>query len=53
MQTSDLGLFLTRAYSSCVVAVKENSEVTKGQQIGYFQFDGSTHCLAFGKGVIS
>jgi phosphatidylserine decarboxylase len=39
--------------SSCVTVVKENSKVKKGEQIGYFQFGGSTHCLVFRKGVIS
>ncbi len=39
--------------SSCIVTVKEGSKVKKGDQIGYFQFGGSTHCLVFRKGVIS
>jgi phosphatidylserine decarboxylase len=39
--------------SSCMVTVEENSKVKKGEQIGYFQFGGSTHCLVFRKGVIS
>lgn len=39
--------------SSCIVTAKENSKVKKGDQIGYFQFGGSTHCLVFKKGVIS
>jgi phosphatidylserine decarboxylase len=39
--------------SSCVVTAKENTEVKKGDQIGYFQFGGSTHCLVFRKGVVS
>jgi len=39
--------------SSCVVTVKEGEAVKKGDQIGYFQFGGSTHCLVFRKGVIS
>ncbi|MGO9516846.1 MAG: phosphatidylserine decarboxylase family protein [Candidatus Korobacteraceae bacterium] len=39
--------------SSCVVTVEENSKVRKGDQIGYFQFGGSTHCLVFRKGAIS
>ena len=39
--------------SSCIVTVKENSTVQKGDQIGYFQFGGSTHCLLFRQGVIS
>ncbi len=39
--------------SSCIVTVEENSRVKKGEQIGYFQFGGSSHCLVFRKGVIS
>jgi phosphatidylserine decarboxylase len=39
--------------SSCVVTVSENERVRKGDQIGYFQFGGSTHCLVFRAGVIS
>lgn len=39
--------------SSNVVTVKENQKVKKGDQLGYFQFGGSTHCLIFAKGVIS
>lgn len=39
--------------SSCIVTVKENSTVKKGDQIGYFQFGGSTHCLVFRKGAVS
>jgi phosphatidylserine decarboxylase len=45
--------------SSCVwkradgSLLKEGEQVKKGDQIGYFQFGGSTHCLVFRKGVIS
>ena len=39
--------------SSCRVTVHEGRQVNKGEQIGYFQFGGSTHCLVFRKGVIS
>lgn len=39
--------------SSCIVTVQEGSKVKKGDQIGYFQFGGSTHCLVFRKGVIA
>ncbi len=40
--------------SSCVVApgIVPGSHVTKGQQLGYFQYGGSTHCLIFRPGVI-
>jgi phosphatidylserine decarboxylase len=39
--------------SSCIATIKERSKVRKGDQLGYFQFGGSTHCLLFRKGVIS
>jgi phosphatidylserine decarboxylase len=38
--------------SSCLVTVKEGQRVNKGDEIGYFQFGGSTHCLVFRRGVI-
>jgi phosphatidylserine decarboxylase len=33
--------------------LREGQRVQKGDQIGYFQFGGSTHCLVFRPGVIS
>ncbi|SOD03443.1 phosphatidylserine decarboxylase, partial [bacterium JGI 053] len=45
--------------SSCLLvgpdgeSLKEGQRVKKGDQIGYFQFGGSTHCLVFRPGVIS
>ena len=39
--------------SSCVMTVRQDQHVDKGDQIGYFQFGGSTYCLVFRKGVIS
>jgi phosphatidylserine decarboxylase len=45
--------------SSCVFAdqegrpLKEGQTLRKGEQVGYFQFGGSTHCLLFRPGVIS
>jgi phosphatidylserine decarboxylase len=45
--------------SSCLVVgsdsepLKEGQRVEKGDQIGYFQFGGSTHCLVFRPSVIS
>lgn len=39
--------------SSCLVTVKEGQAVSKGDQIGYFQFGGSTHCLVFRPGAIA
>jgi phosphatidylserine decarboxylase len=40
--------------SSCVIApdIVPGSRVTKGQELGYFQYGGSTHCLIFRPGVI-
>jgi phosphatidylserine decarboxylase len=38
--------------SSCVLSVKEGQHVTKGEEVGFFQFGGSTHCLVFRRGVI-
>ena len=31
---------------------KEGFKIKKGEEIGYFQFGGSTHCVVFGPGVI-
>jgi phosphatidylserine decarboxylase len=39
--------------SSCVIDVEPGQHVAKGQETGYFQFGGSTHCLVFQPGVIS
>ncbi|WP_432548124.1 phosphatidylserine decarboxylase family protein [Kineococcus sp. SYSU DK004] len=41
--------------SSCVVdeAVTAGRHVTKGQEVGFFQFGGSTVCLVFGPGAIA
>jgi hypothetical protein len=33
--------------------LKEGQRVKKGEQIGYFQYGGFTHCLVFRAGVIS
>ena len=40
--------------SSCVIdpAITPGSHVIKGQELGYFQYGGSTHCLIFRPGVI-
>ena len=40
--------------SSCVIAeeMRPGARVEKGQEIGYFQFGGSTHCVLFRPGVI-
>lgn len=38
--------------SSCKITVNVGDRVKKGDQIGYFQFGGSTHCLIFRKDVI-
>jgi phosphatidylserine decarboxylase len=43
--------------SSCVLegedgrALREGQHLAKGEQLGYFQFGGSTHCLVFGPNV--
>jgi phosphatidylserine decarboxylase len=45
--------------SSCLLVdesgkqLKEGQHLTKGDQVGYFQFGGSTHCLVFRPGAIS
>jgi phosphatidylserine decarboxylase len=39
--------------SSCRVTVTQGQRVKKGEQIGYFQFGGSTHCVVFGPGVVA
>jgi hypothetical protein len=36
--------------SSCVVSVKEGQHVRRGDEIDFFQFGGSTHCLVFRRG---
>ena len=44
--------------SSCVVVgktgrpLRKGQHVQKGDQVGYFQFGGSTHCLVFRPGVV-
>ena len=38
--------------SSCVIDVVPGQRVDKGDEIGYFQFGGSTCCLLFEAGVI-
>jgi len=41
--------------SSCMIAsnVTPGSHVTKGEELGYFQFGGSTYCLVFGPGALA
>ncbi len=38
--------------SSCKLSVKVGDPVQKGDELGYFQYGGSTHCLVFQPGVI-
>ena len=40
--------------SSCVIAddMQPGARVEKGQELGYFQFGGSTHCVLFRPGAI-
>lgn len=39
--------------SSCIISVKPGDKLNKGDELGFFQFGGSTHCLIFKKDVIS
>jgi phosphatidylserine decarboxylase len=41
--------------SSCVIdpTIEPGYHVAKGEELGYFQFGGSTHCLVFRPGVIA
>ena len=41
--------------SSCIIdsKVTPGSHVAKGDELGYFQFGGSTYCLVFRPGVIA
>lgn len=39
--------------SSCVSTVQAGQRVRKGDELGYFQFGGSTHCLIFRPGAIA
>ena len=41
--------------SSCLIGADMTAghHVTKGEELGYFQFGGSTHCLIFRPGVIA
>ena len=40
--------------SSCILAdyIKPGYPIKKGEELGYFQFGGSTHCLVFQKDVV-
>lgn len=40
--------------SSCLIhpSIEPGHHVVKGDELGHFQFGGSTHCLIFGPGVI-
>jgi len=40
--------------SSCILneQLKPGARIEKGQELGYFQFGGSTHCVLFRQGVI-
>jgi phosphatidylserine decarboxylase len=39
--------------SSCIMDVVQGQHVAKGDELGYFQFGGSTHCLVFRPGAIA
>ena len=40
--------------SSCILAdkIRPGNRIEKGEELGYFQFGGSTHCVIFRPGVI-
>jgi phosphatidylserine decarboxylase len=40
--------------SSCLIhpGIEPGHHVAKGDELGHFQFGGSTHCLVFGPGAI-
>ena len=40
--------------SSCVMLdkIKPGNKIRKGEELGYFQYGGSTYCLIFRPGVI-
>ena len=38
--------------SSCVTSVEPGQHLAKGDELGYFQFGGSTHCLVFEAGAL-
>jgi hypothetical protein len=46
--------FIASEVSSCVIHpnIEPGRHVVKGEELGHFQFGGSTHCLVFGPGVI-
>ncbi|MBV9830086.1 MAG: phosphatidylserine decarboxylase family protein, partial [Marmoricola sp.] len=39
--------------SSCITTVEPGQHLAKGEQLGYFQFGGSTHCVIFEPGSIA
>jgi phosphatidylserine decarboxylase len=41
--------------SSCMIdpKIQPGYHVAKGEELGYFQFGGSTHCLVFRPGAIA
>ncbi len=39
--------------SSCIIDVRPGQHVGKGEELGYFQFGGSSHCLVFRPEVIA
>lgn len=39
--------------SSCTIDVTPGQHVAKGDELGYFQFGGSTHCLVFRPGALA
>jgi phosphatidylserine decarboxylase len=39
--------------SSCITTVELGQHLAKGEQLGYFQFGGSTHCVIFEPGALA
>ncbi len=40
--------------SSCIIHpdIRPDARVQKGQELGHFQFGGSSHCILFRRGVV-
>lgn len=38
--------------SSCVIEALPGQQITKGDELGYFQYGGSTYCLVFRPNVV-
>ena len=51
----DLESWLAGHVSSCIIHsnIKPSYHVTKGEELGHFQYGGSTHCVVFRPGAIA